>query len=189
VRLLSQAVCDASDPHVATKKMVRRETAGASPVAVVVVHPMESTSGAPTPASEVFALRRVSVVLAADNDRFRAGMVRALRRRPDTELLSDVPDGRAALAAARACRPEVLVVDDRLPGMSGPEVAREVATDPALRRVRVLVLSAGGDGAGRERVRHAGALDLVDKARPRDELCDTIVAAARTPARSWDLLA
>ncbi|WP_157260589.1 response regulator [Patulibacter minatonensis] len=169
--------------------LMRREVTGTSPVVVTVAQPMDPTPGAPTPAREIFALRRVSVVLAADNDRFRAGMVRALRRRADTELLCEVPAGRAALAAAREFRPDVLVVDDRLPGLSGPEVARAVATDPDLRRVRILILSAGNRDAERDRARLAGALDLVDKSRTRDELCDTIVAAARTPPRSWHLLA
>jgi DNA-binding NarL/FixJ family response regulator len=81
----------------------------------------------------------VRVLLADDHTLVRAGVRRILEAQPDFEVVAEVADGDAALAALRAHETDVLVLDLSMPGKDGFEVLRE-ARD-ARPGVRVLVLS------------------------------------------------
>jgi CheY-like chemotaxis protein len=67
-----------------------------------------------------------------------------------------VHDGTAALAAARADAPDVMLVDIGLPGMDGYEIARRVRQDAALRRVMLIALTGYGRDQDREQAIAAG---------------------------------
>jgi DNA-binding NarL/FixJ family response regulator len=69
------------------------------------------------------------VVIVDDNERFRAKARRMLEA-GGYEVLADVPDGAAALAAVRRHRPAVALVDVQLPDMSGMLVADLLAREP-----------------------------------------------------------
>lgn len=116
----------------------------------------------------------ITVVIADDSDRFRDGMVRALARHPRTHVLAAVRDGREALAAARELRPDVLVVDQRMPGLTGLQVAARVAEHDPQRAVRVVLLTASDDEQLLEDARSAGAVAVVDKGWSRREICEAI---------------
>ncbi|MBQ5961388.1 ATP-binding protein [Massilia sp. ZL223] len=64
-----------------------------------------------------------------------------VRFRPDLRLLS-APDGHIGLQLARAHRPEVILMDLNLPGMSGIEVLRQLRTDPETAAIPVIALTA-----------------------------------------------
>jgi CheY-like chemotaxis protein len=53
-------------------------------------------------------------------------------------------DGRAGLAAARAHRPDLVLLDVMLPGLDGWEICRALADDPALRQIPVIIFTAKG---------------------------------------------
>lgn len=120
----------------------------------------------------------VTVIVADDNERFRSGIVRALRRRPDVEVLSDVENGANALRDIRALRPRLVLVDARMPILDGLGVAREVTADPDLRDVRVVLLSARHDRLLTEDARVAGAVACLDKSDSRREICDAALSFA-----------
>ena len=65
-------------------------------------------------------------------------------------------DGPAALDAARARRPDVVLLDISMPGMDGLEVARALRSEPALRQVRVVALTGFGQQEDRRRSEAAG---------------------------------
>jgi len=67
-----------------------------------------------------------------------------------------LPDGPAAIEAARTSRPDIMVIDIGLPGMSGYEVAQAVRTDPALRRVVLVALTGYGQAEDKARALAAG---------------------------------
>ncbi|MFE6685415.1 response regulator [Streptomyces sp. NPDC057743] len=69
----------------------------------------------------------ISVVIADDQEMVRTGFRMILESQPDIEVLADVTDGDAALEAAERLRPDVLLLDIRMPGPDGLEVTRRLA--------------------------------------------------------------
>ena len=87
---------------------------------------------------------RVRVLVADDHPLFREGVARAIRDRPDLELVAETADGPSALEQIGELAPDVALLDVRLPGLDGPSLLK------ALRRAGdltpVLFLSAFTDG-------------------------------------------
>ncbi|HEV2062609.1 MAG TPA: response regulator transcription factor, partial [Solirubrobacteraceae bacterium] len=69
------------------------------------------------------------------------GLRALLAAEPDVEVVGEAGDGDAAVALARECRPDVVLMDVRMPGVDGLEATRRIAADPALSGIRVLVLT------------------------------------------------
>jgi len=83
----------------------------------------------------------ISVVLAEDQPMVRAGFRSLLDSRDDFEVVGEAATGSDALEQARAQRPDVVVMDIRMPEMDGLEATRRITSDPALAATRVLVLT------------------------------------------------
>jgi CheY-like chemotaxis protein len=128
---------------------------------------------------DVAPMRPVSVVVADDNQYFRDGMVRILGRRDDLELLAAVADGAQALEAIRALRPDVALVDARMPLLDGLGVATMVTADPELAGTQVVLLSARADDEMRAQALSAGAVEFLDKTQPRRRICDVVASVVR----------
>ncbi|GHE63228.1 DNA-binding response regulator [Streptomyces vinaceus] len=67
------------------------------------------------------------MVIADDQEMVRTGFRMILESQPDIEVVADAPDGEAALAAVAAHRPDVLLLDIRMPKLDGLEVTRRLA--------------------------------------------------------------
>ena len=116
-------------------------------------------------------------VLAAERQPlFREAVARAVRQRADFQLVAEVADGRAALAAIERCAPDVAVVDVRLPGLDGARVLNAVIRDEV--PTRVLLLASALDGSAAYAALAAGAAGWVSKAAGELELCAAITATA-----------
>jgi CheY-like chemotaxis protein len=87
---------------------------------------------------------------------------RILERRPGIEL-SEARTGAEGLALAATLRPNLVVLDLRLPDLSGEEVLRRLRTDEATRDTPVIVVSAEARPAEADRVLAAGADDFLVK--------------------------
>ncbi|MFD9480504.1 response regulator [Streptomyces nojiriensis] len=72
----------------------------------------------------------IRVVIADDQEMGRAGFRMILESQPDIEVIAGVVDGEAALAAVAAHRPDVLLLDIRMPGLDGLEVTRRPSGHP-----------------------------------------------------------
>ena len=83
----------------------------------------------------------IRVVLADDQALVRAGFSVLLDTEDGFEVVGQAADGAEAVAASRALRPDVVVMDIRMPGMDGIEATRLITADPELAEVRVLVLT------------------------------------------------
>ena len=120
---------------------------------------------------------RVPVVVADDHPLFREGIERAVRERPDLELVGSAADGREALAHIRELAPQVAVLDLRLPGLDGLQVLNAVTRDNL--PTRVLILSASGDAELVYRAVQGGAAGYFRKEADRQAILDAIAAVAR----------
>ena len=92
------------------------------------------------------------------------------------DVVAAVPDGEAAVRLATAARPDVVVMDLRLPGMNGVEAtSRLVRADSS---VRVLMLSSSGDDADVLAAAKAGARGYLVKSAAAAELIDAVLRTA-----------
>lgn len=82
--------------------------------------------------------RSLRVVLVDDDARFRTMARRALMAEGVAEV-TEVADSATAGEAVAMCRPDVVLVDIRMPGVDGPEVARRLQAMPGERPVVILV--------------------------------------------------
>ena len=86
----------------------------------------------------------IRVGLADDQALVRSGFASLLDAEDDISVVGAVGDGFAAVRLAREQRPDVVLMDIRMPGLDGIAATREIARDPALADVHVLVLTTFG---------------------------------------------
>jgi DNA-binding NarL/FixJ family response regulator len=83
----------------------------------------------------------ISVLIADDQDLVRLGLRTLVLNEDDLELAGEAADGLAAVAAAREYRPDIVLMDVRMPGIDGIEATRRIVGDPSLAGTRVIVLT------------------------------------------------
>ena len=125
--------------------------------------------------------RMADVLLIEDDEaqRFIAGF--ALKKAG--HVVREAPHGPAGLAAARKARPDVIVCDVIMPGMTGYDVLAQVRGDPALAALPVILLTAMSERRDVRQGMSAGADDYLTKPYRPAELCEAIdaVLARRQP--------
>jgi two-component system nitrate/nitrite response regulator NarL len=119
----------------------------------------------------------VRVLVADDHPIYREGIVRAVKERPDLELVGEAAEGRTALDWIRQLDPDVAVLDIRMPGLDGTQVLGAIRRDGL--EAEVLFLSAFMEPALAFSTIAAGARGYLSKEASRQEICDAIVAVAR----------
>ncbi|BBX19303.1 DNA-binding response regulator [Mycolicibacterium duvalii] len=117
------------------------------------------------------------VVVGDDHPMFRDGVVRALQSSGTIEVVAEADDGPAALAAIREHAPQVALLDYRMPGMDGAEVAAAVRRDDLA--TRVLLISAHDESAIVYRALQDGAAGFLPKESTRGELVSAVLDCAK----------
>src|SRR5690349_13319150 len=112
--------------------------------------------------------QKVRVVVGDDHPMFREGVVRALVSSGEIDVVAEADDGRSSLEAIREHSPQVALLDYRMPGMDGAEVAAAVQRDEL--PTRVLLLSAHDESAIVFRALQEGAAGFLPKESTRSEL-------------------
>ncbi|WP_295699388.1 response regulator transcription factor [Lapillicoccus sp.] len=84
---------------------------------------------------------RVRVLVADDQSLIRKGFAVLVGSSDDLEVVGEALDGADAVRQTRALRPDVVLMDIRMPGTDGLSATEQITSDPALADVRVLVLT------------------------------------------------
>jgi DNA-binding NarL/FixJ family response regulator len=119
------------------------------------------------------------VVLADDQALLRAGLRVLIDAEDDLDVVAEAEDGMQAIDAVRRLRPDVVVMDIRMPGLDGLAATRAIVADPVLAGVRVVVLTTfDHDEYVFEAVRAGATGFLLKDAEPTELLRAVRVAAA-----------
>ncbi|HEV8180267.1 MAG TPA: response regulator transcription factor [Gaiellaceae bacterium] len=125
-------------------------------------------------------MRPVRIVLVEDNEVFRDALELLLGMRSDVQVVASVGDGVAAVSAAIEHRPDVMLMDYRMPALDGIQATAQVRA--AMPDVAVVALTASADAAEREALVEAGAVTCLAKDQELDEIVAAILDAATTVA-------
>lgn len=106
------------------------------------------------------AARRVVV---ADDDADIRALVTISAKRAGLEVVASVADGEQAIASITELRPDLVILDVAMPGLTGLEVCAKVRENADLADIPILLLSAAVDEAARAAGREAGATDYLAK--------------------------
>ncbi|MGW7685396.1 response regulator [Kribbella sp. NPDC054772] len=119
----------------------------------------------------------VRLIIVDDHPVVRDGLLGIFAGDKAFEVVGEAGDGPEALALARQTEPDVVLMDLRMPKLSGPEVIRRLREQQP--GIRVLVLTTFGDDADVLPALEQGAIGYLLKDTPRAELRTAVQAAAR----------
>lgn len=125
-------------------------------------------------------MRRLRLLVVDDHEVVRLGLRLLLQSRPDFELVGEAENGAQALVLVERLRPDLVILDVRLPDRDGLEVCREITE--RFPGVRVLILTAYPDEEFIVRAIEAGASGYVLKRAGSRELMEALEALARGEA-------
>ncbi len=125
---------------------------------------------------------QVRVLLVDDQPLIRTGLRTMLDYEDDLTIIGEAGDGAAALSLVHAQRPDVVLLDIRMPGMDGIDALREISADPNLAAVRVLMLTTFDLDEYIADALAAGASGFLLKDADSDELIHAVRVVARGDA-------
>ena len=118
----------------------------------------------------------IRVVLVEDNQVFREALELLLGLRSDIVVVASVADGSSATEVVREHRPDVVLMDYRLPGLDGVQATRAVRE--ACPDVAVVCLTASANFREVDALYEAGAVACLSKDQELDEIVEAIRSAA-----------
>jgi DNA-binding NarL/FixJ family response regulator len=119
----------------------------------------------------------VRVLVADDQSIVRAGLATILGAQPDIEVVGQAADGREAVALARRLRPDVCLLDIRMPGLDGIEATRLLAGPGVADPIAVVVITTFDTDEHVHGALKAGARGFLLKGASPDQLVQAIHAA------------
>src|SRR5207244_2022958 len=118
----------------------------------------------------------ISVLIVDDHEVVREGLRLSLLRSPQIRVVGEAPDGETAIALAGRRRPDVIIMDLRMPGMDGIEATEEILkTSPD---TAVIVFTAYSERALLSRSLESGAKGYILKEAPHETLLRAIEKVA-----------
>ncbi len=125
-------------------------------------------------------MNRLRIFLIDDHNLFRSGVKALLARQPDFEVVGEAADGLEGLKRAREMKPDVVLLDLNMPGISGREAVQMLAEE--LPQTQVLMLTVSEDAEDLLDTLKSGARGYLLKNINADFLVDAIRRAARGEA-------
>ncbi len=133
------------------------------------------------PVSAETVPKAAPVILLVDDDEItRMGMASRLKRLGYRVI--EAPDGSAGLAAIRAQRPDLVILDWMMPGMDGPTVCEAIRADPELKSSQVVLMTAHDRPEQIAEGLSRGADDFLSKAASKQEVLARVQASLRSSA-------
>jgi DNA-binding NarL/FixJ family response regulator len=120
----------------------------------------------------------IRIVIVEDNKVFREALELLLGLRSDLLVVASVADGEEAVPACKAHKPQVVLMDYRLPGLDG--IAATRALRAACPEVAVVALTASANREEMQALRDAGAVACLTKDQELEEIVKTIHEAVAT---------
>src|SRR5579859_1201324 len=112
--------------------------------------------------------KTIRLLLADDHALLRQGTAELLRREPDLEVVAEARDGLEAVELARRLKPDIVIMDVRMPVLSGIEATRRICD--SFPSIKVLILTAHDDDEYVLSLLQAGASGYLLKTAPASEL-------------------
>lgn len=122
-------------------------------------------------------MKKIRILIADDHAIVRDGLRQVLNAHPDMEVVGEAEDGCRALEAAKSLRPDVVVLDIGMPGLSGLDVIGLIRE--AQPTVQVVILSMHAKESYVHQALASGATGYVLKASPSSDILEAIRAAHR----------
>jgi two-component system response regulator DevR len=126
--------------------------------------------------SHIATGQKIRVLIVDDHELVRAGLSALLQAEADVEIVAEAGTGSQALAHAKRLRPDVVLLDARLPDMPGPDVCRALCD--ALPEVSVAILTTFTDDELVRQCVRAGARGYLLKEIPRLDLASSLRSLA-----------
>jgi DNA-binding NarL/FixJ family response regulator len=124
----------------------------------------------------------IRVLLADDQVLIRSGFAALIGSDAELEVVGEASDGAEAVRQAAALRPDVVLMDIRMPGVDGLTAARQITGSPELADVRVVVLTTFEADEYVLQALRSGASGFLGKSVEPEELLDAIHVVARGDA-------
>lgn len=120
--------------------------------------------------------RPIRVLIADDHAMFRAGLHKLLEAEPDVEVVGEAENGERATALARQLHPDILLLDLAMPGMTGLDVLRDLASVKT--GMRTVILTASVEQAQVATLVQSGAAGVLMKTAATELLYKCVRAVA-----------
>jgi two-component system nitrate/nitrite response regulator NarL len=120
---------------------------------------------------------KIRVLLVDDHTLFRSGIKSLLQRNDDFEVIGEAGDGLEGIKRARSLKPDVVLLDLHMPGVSGLEAVKVIAEE--MPEISVLMLTVSEDAQDLVDALRAGASGYLLKNIETDALIDAIRRAAQ----------
>jgi len=178
--LASEIVCQVAGPRVSG--LIRPSSALrlrgiAERVTAAEVFWREGSDTQPPEAAAPVAQRHITVVIADDQRLLRTGFRVILDAEPDITVVGEAEDGRGAIDVVTRRRPDVVLMDIRMPELDGLQAAQRILSDPALESAVIMLTTFDVREYIYEALR-VGASGFLLKDTPSDRLLDAVRVVA-----------
>ena len=114
----------------------------------------------------------INVLIADDHHLVRSSIALLLENERDIHIVGEANDGETAVSQCRQLKPDIVLMDIRMPGIGGLEATRRIQR--GLSNIRVLILTAHLDDSVAKKMHEAGAAGFLSKGADPDEMVNAI---------------